>query len=57
MTSSWGVVLQFKVSVEIKTWLPMAPGNGGGSSSGRATAAAAGEMNDCQVKRNAGKTV
>lgn len=57
MTSSWGVVLQFKVSVEIKTWLPMAPGNGGRSSSGRATAAAAGEMNDCQVKRNAGKTV
>lgn len=56
MTSSWGVVLKFKEAVEIKTWLLMAPGNGGGSSSGRATAAA-GEMNDCQVKRNAGKTV
>lgn len=34
----------------------MAPGKGGGSRSGRATAAA-GEMNDYQVKRNAGKTV
>lgn len=34
----------------------MAPGNGGGRSSGRATVAA-GEMNDYQVKINAGETV
>lgn len=34
----------------------MAPGNGGGSSSGRATVAAS-EINNFQVKRNAEKTV
>lgn len=34
----------------------MAPGNGGGSSSGRAIVVP-GEVNDDQVKRNAGKIV
>lgn len=37
-------------------WLPTAPGNGGGSSSGRATVVP-GEMNDDQVKRDEVKKV